>query len=120
MSETRPWTFLSNHAHVLVAISQNPEVRLREIAALVGITERSASSIVSELESSGFLQRHKVGRNNRYLVTANSPLRHRLEEHRSVHDLLAFLQPPDSTSAPAPPFASRTAGSEQPEEIAIG
>lgn len=94
MSENRPWTFLSNHAHVLVAISRDPDLRLREIAVLVGITERSASSIVSDLEESGFLIRERIGRNNRYRVVPDIPLRHPLEEHRSIGDLLEFLKPP--------------------------
>lgn len=93
MSETRPWTFLSNHAHVLVAISRDPSMRLREIADLVGITERSASSIVNDLEEGGFLIRERIGRNNRYKVVPDIPLRHPLEEHRSIGDLLDFLKP---------------------------
>jgi DNA-binding Lrp family transcriptional regulator len=94
MSETRPWTFLSNHAHVLVAISRDPGLRLREIADLVGITERSASSIVNDLEDGGFLIRERIGRNNRYKVVPDIPLRHPLEDHRSIGDLLDFLKPP--------------------------
>ncbi len=97
MSEKRPWTFLSNHAHVLVAISRDPDLRLREIALLVGITERSASSIVSDLEDAGFLVRERIGRNNRYKVVPDIPLRHPLEEHRSIGDLLEFLKPPRRT-----------------------
>jgi DNA-binding MarR family transcriptional regulator len=93
MSENRPWTFLSNHAHVLVAISRDPHLRLREIADLVGITERSASSIVNDLEADGFLHREKIGRNNSYVLTARLPLRHQLEQHRTVDDLLRFLLP---------------------------
>jgi hypothetical protein len=94
VSDLRPWTFLSNHAHVLVAISRDPSLRLREIGDLVGITERSASSIVNDLEEGGFLVRERVGRNNRYKVVPDIPLRHQLEEHRSIGDLLDFLKAP--------------------------
>lgn len=88
------WTFLSNHAHVLVAIADNPDVRLREVALKVGITERAASTIVSELQEAGYLTRTRVGRTNQYEVHGDLYLRHPLETHRTIGDLLALLAPP--------------------------
>ena len=62
------WTFLTNHGHVLLAIADDPETRLRDIAARVGITERAAQLIVSDLEAGGYLTKEKVGRRNHYTV----------------------------------------------------
>ncbi len=90
-NEARHWTFLSNHAHVLVCVAQEPEIRIRDIAVLVGITERAASSIVADLESEGYLTRSKVGRNNRYQLHPGKPLRHPIEHHRSIGDLLTVM-----------------------------
>lgn len=85
------WTFLTNHSHVLFAISKYPDIRVREIAVLVGITERAVMRIIHELAASNFIVIQKVGRKNRYLVTSESPLRHPLEKHRNVSDLLGML-----------------------------
>lgn len=85
---------MSNHAHVLVAIADNPDVRLREVADRVGITERAASTIVSDLQQAGYLTRTKVGRTNRYEVHGDLHLRHPLESHRRIGDLLALLAQP--------------------------
>jgi hypothetical protein len=89
----RAWTFLSNHAHVLVCIAQDRTVRVRDIALRVGITERAASSIVADLEHDGYLTRIKVGRNNEYDVHSNMPLRHQIEQHRKIGDLLQLVIP---------------------------
>ena len=62
------WTFFTNHAHVLFVISEDPEMRLRDVAERVGITERAAQRIVAELEERGFLEHEKVGRRNRYEI----------------------------------------------------
>lgn len=88
---TQTWTFLTNHAHVLFAISQNPDIRIRYIASLVGITERAVVRIVGELAEAGFIKIDKIGRQNQYSVTSDVPLRHPLEQHRSVNDLLEML-----------------------------
>jgi len=89
----RSWTFLSNHAHVLVCVAQEPEIRIRDIARRVGITERAASSIVADLELDGYLTRFRVGRNNHYQLHPALPLRHPIEQHRRIGDLLALLAP---------------------------
>ncbi len=85
------WTFLTNHSHVLIAIHLNPDMILREVALLVGITERAVQRIVQELEEEGYIRRRKVGRKNQYEVLAELPLRHPLECHRSIGDLLRLF-----------------------------
>lgn len=85
------WTFLSNHAHVLVCLSRDPAIRLRDIAVLVGITERAVLKIISELEAAGVITRQKEGRRNSYTIHPEQKLRHSLEENRSVGQLLEFL-----------------------------
>ena len=85
------WTFLTNHAHVLTVLETDPDMVLREVALRVGITERAVQRIVVDLEESGFLQRKKVGRKNQYRVLKNQPLRHPIESHRKIGDLLQMI-----------------------------
>ncbi|PVZ13185.1 MarR family transcriptional regulator [Actinomycetospora cinnamomea] len=85
------WTFLTNHAHVLVALARDPETRLRDVALLVGITERSVQSIVADLEAAGYLRRVRVGRRNRYHVNPAGRLRHPAESDHAVGELLALF-----------------------------
>jgi hypothetical protein len=88
------WRFVTNHAHVLSEIAEHPTARLRDIAETVGITERAASQIVSDLEAAEYLTKRRVGRRNEYLVHKALPLRHPQHSHRTVGSLLAFLKPP--------------------------
>lgn len=90
----RSWTFLTNHAHVLIAISRNPELRQRDISKLVGITEGAVQRIVAELEDDGYLQRERIGRRNRYHVDADRPLRHPLEREHTIDDILQTVNQP--------------------------
>jgi hypothetical protein len=92
-SEAAPphWTFLTNHARVLVCIAGDPDVRLREIGAAVGITERAAHRIVGELVAAGYLSRERTGRRNRYTVNAQLPLPDPLARSQKVGDLLGIL-----------------------------
>ena len=85
------WTFLTNHAHVLLAISAESQIRIRDIAAQVGITERAAHRIVSDLEVAGYLKVSKIGRRNEYSVVRNLPLRHPAERHQRIGELLKVL-----------------------------
>jgi DNA-binding Lrp family transcriptional regulator len=85
------WGFLTNHAQVLLCIADDPGVRLREIGARVGITERAAHRIVGELESSGYVARRRDGRRNHYKVKADLPLPDPLASKRRVSELLAIL-----------------------------
>lgn len=91
MSDSLGWTFLTNHTHILVAVRRNPELRQREIADLVGITEGAVQRIIGELEDAGYLTRHRVGRRNRYVVTEDLPLRHPLERNHTIGELLRQL-----------------------------
>ena len=91
MSGPNSWTFLTNHSHVLLCIAENPDVRLRDVAEQVGITERATQRIVAELEAAGYLSHEKVGRRNRYEVHPDLPLRHPLEDHLSIGALLRVL-----------------------------
>jgi DNA-binding MarR family transcriptional regulator len=85
------WDFLTNHAHVLVCVARDPGIRLRDIATAVGITERAAHRIVSELVDEGYVVRERQGRRNRYQVKTKLPLRHPLAEEHEVGDLLEVL-----------------------------
>lgn len=85
---------MTNHGHVLACISANPGARLRDIAATVGITERTAAQIVNELERAGYLTKIRDGRRNRYEVHDELPLRHALHRHHTVGDLIRFLRAP--------------------------
>lgn len=86
----KSWTFLSNHAHVLICLAVAPEMRLREIAARVGITDRAVQTILVDLEAEGLLTRKREGRCNRYALHLDQPLRHAVESHRSVRELIEF------------------------------
>lgn len=102
------WTFLTNHAHVLLCIASDPEIRLRDVAASVGITERAAQRIVMELEETGYLERERVGRRNRYRLHADQPLRHPMDRNHWVSELLTLLSrtPPARRRAPVPKKAT--------------
>jgi predicted transcriptional regulator of viral defense system len=95
----RSWRFLTNHAHVLECIAGNPTVRVRDIAASVGVTERAAAQIVSDLEEAGYLTRTRNGRRNEYQVHDTLPLRHPAHGHHTVGDLIRFLEGPGDRAA---------------------
>ena len=88
---SQTWTFLSNHAHVLVCVAKNPDVRLSEVAALVGIRERTVHRIVHELLDAGYISVTKDGRNNVYSVDLEKPLRHPLEADHNIQAIIAPL-----------------------------
>jgi hypothetical protein len=88
------WTFLTNHAMVLVTIARDPDTRMRHVAEQVGITERAAHRIVSELIEEGYLTRHRLGRRSFYEVHADQPLRHPLSQDITVGEVFrSYLQP---------------------------
>jgi hypothetical protein len=89
----RQWAFLTHHSHVLISLSRDPTLRLRDLALAVGVTERAMASIVSELVQAGYLQRFKEGRRNHYGVDLSGGLRHPVTSGVSVGDLLAPLVP---------------------------
>ncbi|MBK8255984.1 MAG: winged helix-turn-helix transcriptional regulator [Polyangiaceae bacterium] len=86
------WTFLTNHAHVLLSVAADPHVRVRDIAERVGITERAVLRILGELEASGYLTKERDGRRNQYKVKSQMPLRHPIEKHQKVSALIALVQ----------------------------
>lgn len=92
-AESSGWTFLSNHTHVLVALAARPGATLREVAADVGITERAVQRLVAELEAAGALVRERDGRRNHYLIQRDVRLRHALEAHRTLGELLDLVVP---------------------------
>lgn len=85
------WTFLTNHTHVLLCLHRSAEITLREVAVLVGITERMVQKIVAELVEAGYLEVFKTGRRNTYRIMGEMKLRHPLESHRSIGDILENL-----------------------------
>ena len=93
------WRFVTNHAHVLEVIASDPTVRLRDIAAAVGITERTAAQIVNDLEAAGYLTKVRDGRRNRYEVHEELPLRHPRHRHHTVGELIRFLEAPPQPGA---------------------
>ncbi len=89
------WTFLTNHSHVLICLARDPQLRLRDLAEQVGITERAVQGIVKDLEAAGCLIRHREGRRNRYAIVTDRPMRHRVERQHVVGDLLGAMAPMD-------------------------
>jgi len=91
-SATGGWTFLTNYAHVLLCLAEDPEMRLRDVAERVGITERSVQSIVHELEEAGAVTKQRVGRRNRYELHPEHQLHHPVEAHCVVGDLIDMVR----------------------------
>lgn len=87
----RDWTFLTNHAHVLVCLADAPDATLKEVAEQVGITERTTHRIVDELAREGAVKRKRSGRRNHYEIRRDFRLRHPLEEGCSVDQLLRMV-----------------------------
>jgi len=85
------WTFLTNHARVLLCIAHDPGIRLRDIAARLDITERSAYGIVTDLTQAGYIVKQKDGRRNRYQIQAHLPLPEATSRERTVGEVLALL-----------------------------
>ena len=96
MSETQTghWTFLTNHAHILILLARHKDILLKDAAQLVGITERAAQRILDDLVSSGYVTRTRVGRRNTYEVNEDRSFRHPLEQHVSISVLIHLPSPP--------------------------
>lgn len=112
------WTFLTHHARVLLEIARDPEIRLRDIAASIGITERAVQGIVTDLHEAGYLIRDRVGRRNRYRLNLEQRFRYPTEAHAPVRALVELfaayeesLEPAtvddEGLSASAPPQTAR-------------
>lgn len=106
------WTFLSNHAHVLLCLARDPDARLRDIAEQVGITERAVHRIITELEDGGVITRHREGRRNHYEIDPSASMRHPMEAERTVGSLLVtLLDPAEARRLGLRPVTRRKAGS---------
>jgi len=112
-SDARPsrWTFLTNHGHVLLCLARAPELRLRDVAAEVGVTERAVQRIVADLEEGGYLVRRRSGRHNEYEINDTLPLRHALESHQNVQALVRLV----SGRGRATAVTERAAARRQPK-----
>lgn len=91
-SDSRGWTFLTNHSHVLLCIAEDTSVRSRDIATRVGITERAVQRIVTELCDAGYVTKVRQGRRNRYTLHLDRPLRHPVEGHSTVSKLFKTVR----------------------------
>lgn len=98
--ETRSWHFLTSHTQVLLCLQRNPNVRMRDIGETVGITERAAQRIVTDLVEAGYVARTRVGRRNHYTIDRNIPMRHRSQLDHEIGDLLDLLRLAEDGSEP--------------------
>jgi hypothetical protein len=110
------WTFLTNHARVLLLVAHDPGVRLRDIAASLDITERSAFGIITDLVEAGYVIKEKDGRRNRYHVQAHLPLPEPTARERTVGEVLALLAGTDATVPGEPAAADQARGDPLPGE----
>ncbi|MEM6315439.1 MAG: helix-turn-helix domain-containing protein, partial [Planctomycetota bacterium] len=93
--EEKPgWTFLTNHAHVLLCLAQTPDARIRDLAEQVLITQRAVQNILADLQAAGVVTARREGRRNRYRISTRKALRHPVEAHRTVGDLVKFVTKP--------------------------
>jgi DNA-binding MarR family transcriptional regulator len=91
-SAERPWRFVTNHTQVLLCIARDPDVRLRDVAEMVGITERAVQRIVADLVEAGYLERERVGRRSRYSINRETEMRHAAQVGHDVGELLTLLE----------------------------
>ena len=98
------WTFLTNHGHVLLCLAEAPALRLRDVAARVGVTERAVQRIVADLEGGGYLTRRRTGRQNVYEIDLDRPMRHSIEAHQPVRALIVLA----GATPPAPRRPARS------------
>jgi DNA-binding IclR family transcriptional regulator len=101
------WTFLTNHGHVLLCLAHEPELRLRDVAEKVGVTERAVQRIVADLEEAGYLTRRRSGRQNEYDIATELPMRHPVESHQSVRALIDLVDERDRPARAARPARRR-------------
>ena len=94
--EARTWTFVTNHTQVLLCLAHNPDVRLRDVAEKVGITERAAQRILADLVEGGYVERVRVGRRNRYSINRTGAMRHSAQFGQEVGGLLDLLESEDT------------------------
>ena len=110
------WTFLSNHGHALVCLAADPDVLLREVAAQVGVTERCAQQIVSDLEASGVIDRTRTGRRNTYVVRRHAHFRPQLESGLTVGEFVDLVGAARSRSERVSALRSTRRSAAQPDD----
>ena len=93
----KPWRFVTNHTQVLLCIARDGDVRLRDVAEKVGITERAAQRIIADLAEAGFVERKKIGRRNHYSIDRRAKMRHPAQINQEIGDLLDLLSATDSS-----------------------
>lgn len=93
------WTFLTNHAHVLVCLSRKPDMKMREIASIVGVTERAVQKIIADLTHEGYLEIDRAGRCNKYRLHTGRHLRHPIEAGHTIAELLCVVQKTNDDAA---------------------
>jgi len=98
MAQESHWTFVSNHLQVMVCLARDPDLSLRQVSQTIGITERAVQRIVTDLEQAGYIERRKEGRRNHYTIHAQVPLRHPMERHLCIGDLLSLIVGADWTA----------------------
>lgn len=106
--DDRRWSLLTPHAEVLFCIARNPDTRVREIAEVVGISERGAHQIVADLVGAGYVRRARIGRRNRYAIEIKTTLKHASVRHRRVGSIIALLEPEPLKAAAAAATSTAT------------
>ncbi|WP_228553907.1 helix-turn-helix transcriptional regulator [Catenulispora pinisilvae] len=100
--ERRKWTLLTSHGHVLVEIARNPQARVRDLSAIIGITERTTQAIIADLERAGYVERVKTGRRTHYVLHPDNPFRHAAQDGLQVGPFLDLLTGTDQADLPTP------------------
>jgi DNA-binding MarR family transcriptional regulator len=90
--DRKPWTFLTSHTQVLLCLARYPEVRMRDVAETVGITERATQRILGDLVEAGYVERERVGRRNRYTINGVTAMRHTAQQEHEIGELLELLK----------------------------
>jgi predicted transcriptional regulator len=91
---SRSWTFLTSHTQVLLCLARDPHVRLRDVAASVGITERATQRVLRDLVEAGYIERERIGRRNQYNINPSTPMRHAAQREHEIGELLQVLTEP--------------------------
>jgi predicted DNA-binding transcriptional regulator YafY len=99
-SDEKPWRFVTSHTQVLLCIARSPEIRIRDLADLIGITERAAQRIIADLVEAGYVERTRVGRRNRYVVNPRHKMRHPLQQTHEIGELLDLLAHAEPAGTP--------------------
>ena len=111
-TNNKPWTFVTNHTQVLLCLAKNPDVRLRDVAQAIGITERAAQRILTDLVETGYVERTRIGRRNHYTINRDRTMRHTAQLNHEISGLFDFLKL--GTAIPREPPSTRPRRHEPP------